>query len=506
MTVIGLNQRLTDPYGVISGSQLNTLDQKLSECMTSMYRQPKNGGNPFLFALAITKIHQIRVDPETAKKILEETGNVVPSIPCKTAATDGKMFFWHPEFLAKLDKNELTTVMEHECFHVVFFHSVRMIAATARIRNWALDYVVNAVIEKNHKETGRPGTLWGGNLGKPILFKDLLAHIDGKIEAFKEGEDEARIFADISLYGRSPESIYDEIMEHWEKSPRKCKKCGALSLDPKTGKPKKKGKPPFVSSDPSKHVCPDCGTELNPSEGEGDGMPGSLDGHIDSNVSKQDVQNEVMRAVETTKSMRGMVPSEIEEFIGELMKPSLKFTDIVLSDCMRKSQEAGTRNDWLRPRRRWLAAETPQYLPKRFTHKSRWLAMLDTSGSMGQKDLIFGVSQLLVLANRNTDGIIVPCDAKVYWKDAVEVKNSQDLTKAKTTGRGGTVFDDFFAQFPSELGTDFDAIIILTDGDCGNIPMNLKPRGIPVTWVLTRYHSNWKPSFGRTAPLRIEKM
>ncbi len=501
-------QKLRDPHGLVDGKTLAELEKKISACLTGMFRQPQSGGNPFLFALTIAKPHYLMPDAELSALAKAEGRDVPAFLRCPTAATDGKAFYWHPDFLAKLTSNELPTMMEHEGLHVIFDHCRRMPNASYIAKAYAIDYVVNSCIENNHKVLNRKGQLWGGNLGQPVPLKTLLDHIDGLIDAFPD-DKQSRIFADIACFGRSPESIYDDIMEHWDKSPRKCKTCGSLNVDPKTGKPKK---PPCQNRPSCKHggmCCPTCGSELQASpDGDGipvDGMPSPLDSHINSKVTRQEVQNEVMRAAEQTASMRGTVPAEIVAMLGHLMAPVISWTDIIFSDCLRAMAEAGMRNDWSRPRKRWLAADPSQYLPKRYGHQKKWLALLDTSGSMSDKDMAFVTSQLQVLTAKGTEGVIVPVDAVPHWEAATKVKNLENLKKTKVAGRGGTVFEDFFRDFRKKVGDDFDAIIILTDGDCGTIPKGLRPK-IPVTWVLTHEKAGWAPTFGRTAPLRTERM
>jgi predicted metal-dependent peptidase len=129
--------------------------------------------------------------------------------------------------------------------------------------------------------------------------------------------------------------------------------------------------------------------------------------------------------------------------------------------------------------------------------------MLDTSGSMGQDDLVYGVSQLQVLGD-DMDLLIVPCDAQPYWQDATLAKNLRDLNRTKVTGRGGTVFNQFFEEFPRKVGRDFDVVVVITDGYCGEIPMELKPP-CDVVWVLTQDFA-YNPTFGRVAPMRNRKL
>lgn len=497
-----LGARLADPHKLVPPARLAQLNQKLSSVMTRMFRLPENGGNPFLFALSAPKPHEL-VPPEffgIEKGMTNPDGSPMHG----TAATDGKKFYWDADFLELLSLDECPTVMYHESYHMVLFHCDRLHSAEPRVRNWAMDYVVNSCIEHDHEQVRRQGQLWGGNLGKPIHLDELLDHIDGKVEA--DFEKEPRIFADKKQFGRSPESIYAEIMAHWEKSPRKCPTCAALSFDPKTKKPKKPG--PCQGRPACKHggmCCPTCGCPVNPKSGKGygDGVPFPMDAHIPAAASKQDVQADTMRAAQQAKTMRGTVPSAVEDALGELMKPTLRFTDIVRSSCMKKVQDAGLKNDWKRFRKRYIAVRPRQFLPKRHTHRPRWLAMIDTSGSMSQDDLVYGISQLQVLGN-GTEGFVVPCDAGVHWDGLTPIKSLQDIQRVKIVGRGGTVFDDFFKEFPQKLGLEFDCVVVITDGDCGVVPPELRPP-LDVVWVLTRKHKDYKPSFGRVAPLRTDR-
>lgn len=504
-----IGSRLSDPRKcAASGSKLNAMQEKVSSCMTRLFRKPENGGNPFLFAFAAPKPHELATEVGAGQKI-------------ETAATDGRRYFWNPEFLEKLTADELATVMQHEGYHVIFFHVKRGRGKMHQVWNISVDYVVNACIWVDHEKTHRKGTVFGGNIGEPLSLKDLLSYIDGKQELPKGNF----CFADKSLHGRSPESIYDEIIDHWNKSPRKCPTCGGLNMKSgggKKDKPKKDPKPepkeepgegapgeepgegaPGDGSGSCDHShedggmeCPTCGSPLD--------RLGGMDSHIETDMTKQEVEADVMRAADQATQMRGMVPTEVEGMLGELKKPTLKFTDIVRNALLKKVQDAGLNNDWKRIRRRYLSTDPKQYLPRRYMHKPRWLAMLDTSGSMGDDDMAYGISQLQVLGN-NTEGFVIPCDAEPHWAGIHKVEKIEDLKRTKVVGRGGTVFDDFFRNFPEKIGVNFDVIIVLTDGDCGVVPYELRPRNMDVVWVITRNNTGFKPAFGRVAPLRTDR-
>lgn len=546
-----INGKLADPHRLVDGARLEALNLKISNGVTRLFRKPENGGNPFLFALLASKPHLLLADAKLARKIRKQDDRQVPvDMPCATAATNGRRYIWHPAFLEKLTTDEVITVMEHESYHIVFYHPERMKHCRPDVRNWAMDYVVNGVIQYEREKTRSKIQLWGGNLGRPLPMSELLDWIGGRLKGAngelilelgrkrnpaydpdeprtdheEDGEGsnpmflpDPRVFVDPSYYGKSPESIYNQIMDAWEKSPRKCGTCGCLSKHPETGEAlppgpcrpdPKTGLYPITGTKSCVHedrCCKECGARPSGSSGyfTHDCMPSPMDMHGEAAVTRQEVQGELLRAASQCKSMRGTVPGEVEELLGELMRPTLKFTDLVRNSCLRRAQTAGTHNDWKRFRKRLVPYNV--YAPQRHGYKARWLAMIDTSGSMSDDDIRYGISQLLTVATHGAEGFIVPCDATVHWKGLTTVRNANDVRSAKLVGRGGTVFDDFFKQFPSEIGTDFDCVIVITDGECGTVPVELRPP-IDVVWVLTRKHKEYKPSFGRVAPLRVEKL
>lgn len=475
-TIAGSITRLKDPDNVAaSPRQYAELCDKISSCMTRMFQFPKNGGNPFLFALSGPKPHFL---------VKELHGQKID-----TAATDGKHFFWNPDFLAALDSNQIQTVMSHESYHVLFFHcsSDRAMGKDPRKWNIATDYVVNGVIEHDHEKSGRSAAfkLWGGKLGEAITLQDYLAWVAGTL---KKDLPEHGCFADPTLHGRSPESIYSDIVQAELASPRRCKEhsggCGALSMDPKTG----------LSTIPQpwdQDACQKCGAKPNYG-------PGSMDTHLPSGMTKDEVMGEMMRAAEQAQATgRGTAPAEVEAALSELKKPTLRPSDIIRQALMRKAIDTGNKNDWKRLRRRQLAMKPQQFLPRKHDYHPKWIVLLDTSGSMSDQDIANGLKEMQAIPN--SEGWVVPCDATPYWDQATLVRNMRDLKRTKVVGRGGTVFEEFFRDYPQKMGKDFDVVVIISDGDCGTIPSNLRPP-CDVLWVITNKRE-FKPTFGRVVQL-----
>lgn len=62
---------------------------------------------------------------------------------CKTAATDGRTFYYNRDFISKLSKAETIFLVAHEVEHVVYDHMGRRGGRLPKLWNAAADYVIN---------------------------------------------------------------------------------------------------------------------------------------------------------------------------------------------------------------------------------------------------------------------------------------------------------------------------------------------------------------------------
>lgn len=81
------------------------------------------------------------------------------SIP--TAATDGRHFYYNPEFIQKLQDGELVFLVGHEVGHCVWQHFIRRGDRDLQIWNMAGDYVINQILVDER-------------IGTPIKTVDIL--------------------------------------------------------------------------------------------------------------------------------------------------------------------------------------------------------------------------------------------------------------------------------------------------------------------------------------------
>ncbi len=66
-----------------------------------------------------------------------------------TAATDGHVIFYNPDFLGKLDTSEQTFVFAHEVCHIAFNHILRSEGKETQLWNIATDGVINQFLKKD---------------------------------------------------------------------------------------------------------------------------------------------------------------------------------------------------------------------------------------------------------------------------------------------------------------------------------------------------------------------
>lgn len=472
------SKTLQDPEKLLPIRILQEMQKKFSVAITKMCDSPIKGGDPFTFLMIATKPHIV------ATRIHE--------MEVPIAGTDGETYYWNPDVLQKLTPGEIRIILIHETCHIYMFHCL---SARAQGRNWyeSIDFVVNGSIEAEHTRFQREFSLFGGNLGNPIRFKEYLDWIDG--DDSKVPQKVRRCFSDPTVLNRSPESLHDEIQLHKKTSPRRCKTCSALSLDPATGKSR-------VQKPWAPGSCPDCGAM--PKSGHG------LDTHMSSKSTKQSVTQEMLRA----RSMmvgRGDMPRLAEEALRELEKPTLSAAELLRGVACEQKTMKGDKRDYKRPKRR------PEYLYEKnadgvfvpiqriltFEKKGfepRFLGLIDTSASMTGDDMAHGMKEVKAFfTESNASGIVVPCDTEPKWEFATHVRNISDVQKVRIVGRGGTAFRKFFEEFPKKVGTRFDILFVITDGYFDPIPMKLRPP-MEVIFIITHRQPVRIP-FGRQVQL-----
>ena len=253
------------------------------------------------------------------------------------------------------------------------------------------------------------------------------------------------------------------------------------------------------------NCCPGCGgndSEYVDPFGAGE----TIDEHIDSDISEDELAKRLTDAIEVAKRLGGHISAGLEEELGILTAPIIRWEDVVRQQITKKRWGSG-KSDWLNPKSRPMFAGL--YVPKRRDFFLNIAAFIDCSGSMSELDIAFAVSQLQVLDNRS-EMTITPFDTRCFWDKMIKVKkaNVEELSKFRPTGRGGTMCGKIFEEYEEHCGK-VDMILILSDSFIADSELRgvkLPGRDVFVLWVVTSFNPKFSPPIGKVLHLRGEKM
>jgi predicted metal-dependent peptidase len=258
------------------------------------------------------------------------------------------------------------------------------------------------------------------------------------------------------------------------------------------GDPNDQGNQPGQSCN-GDEPCDQCGGGIDVF-----GMGGTVDDHMDTSESEEKLAKRISDAMEAARKMAGHVPAALEDELGKLTAPKVTWQDIIRTRLL-KARAGNGRNDWTRFRSRPMFSGL--LVPKRKNYFAHFGCLLDTSGSMGKDDMAFGLSQLCALDERS-EGTIVPADASIYWDKATKIKKAttDEISKVKVVGRGGTMFAEFFTDYEKNIGK-CDFLIVITDGYLLDTDIaEMKHPGVDVIWLITS-STAFNAPFGRVFDL-----
>jgi predicted metal-dependent peptidase len=519
-------------FGKVDQNLVLKAESKLSQVFLELGLRYDNnnvgtglGGDPLIFGLMYPIDHICN-------------GNI------KTAATDGKKFFWSPKFVLKTPPLGLRIICAHEAWHAIYMHPHRRGSRLPKLWNISVDFIVNNIAMDDLKArkfdpkdtftkyVGRYMTLeqYASLLKDPftpvkgfddIDFNDTESSVklpspseDRELtpqeqKELERMEKKVRFYyadPDLSEDMKRPEKIYDYLYNLLPKCP-KCGRVGYYKLPPKKGKgdgsaDKDKQNKDKGDKDQDQQSGQKCCGEGCPECGEGVdifGFGDTIDDHMDTSETEEKLAKRMADAVEAAKKMAGHVPAGLEDELGLLTAPKISWQDVIRSRLLR-SRSGNGRNDWTRFRSRPMF--TGCLVPKRRNYFAKFGCLLDSSGSMSQDDMAYGISQLQALDERS-EGTIVCCDAECYWDNAIKIRSCKidELTKVKITGRGGTNLHLFINEYEKHIG-QCDFLIVLTDAYLLDSDLaNMKNPGIPVYWIVTSAAS-FDPPFGKVMDLK----
>ena len=347
------------------------------------------------------------------------------------AATDGSNLIINPDTFFLLSLSKRIFVVAHEIAHGIFDHcglgfKLRMAGKVAYpdgkelaydhdTMNKAMDYVINDMLIDS--KIGEYDTDW-------LWDKTIATHMDSVLTAYR------RIFQQNQGGGGG----------------------GA-------GNSNGKGQKSF-----DKHLDPGAAQGQDPTNAA-------------NSRNEMEWKTAIAGAVASAKA-QGKLPAALERLLGEVLEPTVDWTDKVIGWFNRKPG-GGTYN-WRKADRRFAVRGI--IVPERSGFGCGPIVVgCDSSGSVGQKelDVFFGNMWGIIDDIRPSMIYLIWCDSKVHAVE--EITDTADLMDVKAKGAkggGGTDFRPVFEKI-EELGIEPDALIYLTDG-YGSFP-KVEP-AYPVLW------------------------
>lgn len=255
--------------GVCDRKLLSQAEDKLSSIFTELalgYKillGTKLGGDVFLHQLISPLPHICdaravefeevikKIDGDPSREIIEELKGRLGKNLLYTAATDGKRYYWNPEFVIKQSKIGLRLIVAHEGWHAIYMHPARRGSRNPKLWNIAVDFKVNFTIMDDLRTRGiyNPVEVFKKELGDFVTLEEYAAFLRNPFDPPKkmalwnpinelkerlgenqklpeEGNATSFFYAepDLKDHLKRPENIYDYLISQIPK----CKCCGRL--------------------------------------------------------------------------------------------------------------------------------------------------------------------------------------------------------------------------------------------------------------------------------------
>lgn len=410
--------------------------------------------------------------------------------------------YYDPAFIESIPMGAAMFVLEHEMLHLVLDHLPRYFELLSHcadddermkarmVFNIAMDCAINSLL-RTHKHFAQ-----AESYTKDWCLKQM------KADAVEAEAARAKALAEGTPEEDLPPVFTQEDID-------KATERAGMCLPEKYGMPDKRSFE-FYQQELMKRVKLhklDGGLVLGsfhglwePGEGEGEGGDAfSADSlTAEANRIREQLKRMLRAAVKSSGGMgRGLLPSEVEEFLGEyLADPVVPWWEVFATRA-KTSKTSKFRRSVIVPNRSLLAlAEEDESIipmPGRVRDKSwRVFLMRDTSGSMSSESLMIAVNELnhMLRADDGMEVRYMDGDAAVHRDILLKPGDDIPLT---AVGRGGTDFDEYFkymAKYVYDDSSRPDIVIIYTDGYAPAVAEeNRLPLDIPIIWLVTPQHS-----------------
>ena len=363
-----------------------------------------------------------------------------------TAATDGKKIYFDIDFLSRLNVEQTMFVLGHEVYHNVLMHFLRKESRDIELFNIATDLEVNQLLQKD---------------GFPVLDCALMP-------------DKLDLTVD-----RSAEEYYDILAA---KQKHYLKYDGSGLFEGSSGRPSS-----HKSMDIHIYSKDEERTPVRTSDKYGEVT--AHDGDFCPEPTKENVvriREIAVAAAQSYERTRGNLPDHIKRIINGMLKPEIKWQDVLVQFAM-KTNGAGS-TSWSHPNRRFAWSGT--FLPSKESPSLKIAVGLDTSGSIDPATMARFLGEIKGISDCYPRYAIdiLQCDARIqkashFASDETPIDLASSEFRS-VSGGGGTVMKPIF-DYISLNGLDIDACVMFTDGNIDEQKASDAPE-YPVLWVTTK--------------------
>lgn len=370
-----------------------------------------------------------------------------PDLNPPTMATDGEKVYYHPDFVASHDDDELMFVICHEIMHVALVHMFRLRGLDPYLANVAADIAINYILVEEKV----------GKMPKCGLYNaDLYKRGDGTMEGIYA------ILVQAKQKGKLPEELG---------------KCGGQKRPGKSG-----GKP--GQGQPGQGGAP------------GDGEPELMDALKEPAAGKTEaernmIEAEVRMKVEgalTAAQVAGKLPGSLKRLIGEALTVHTPWQHLLRRFFDERSDDY---RSWARPNRRFAAQGI--YLPGPTGVRMGTVCVgSDASGSIGQHMFdVFGAEINKVIEDTKPKRVLVGVFDTRITEEIDHNPQEGDRLHLKARAGGGTNFAPVMDWCVEQENSA--CLIMLTDGHCSSFGID---PGVPVLWAVLDGNRKFDPPFG----------
>jgi predicted metal-dependent peptidase len=303
-------------------------------------------------------------------------------------------FYYNKKSIEELPDNELQGLVIHEILHLAFLHLSRRGTRDFELFNIAADIVCNNIIVNNNYALPKNGI---------IPYNNTVELKDEKGKCFCKITD---------INKKTVEQVYDELMKH-------VKVINVQMTKAKNGK----GNTGFGFD---LHIEGAGGKDLTKKE-------------------KEKLEKEwLTRVADATNSakMRGNMPAGMELLLGQLHTQKVDWKHMLKQYIQSQIPYDYT---YSRPNKKSICSGF--YIPDCLKEKIDVLVTIDTSGSIGQKELTDFLSEIVGMAKGFKDKInmvLLTHDTEVQNDEKIENGNIAKIMKIKIKGGGGTSHGPIF--------------------------------------------------------------